>query len=178
MLKYRGKLSTRRLCEVFRVSTSGFYGRLSGRSSSREGRDLELLKHIRQAHHSSRKTYGSRRVYRVLKRDDVKVGKARVERLMRENGIRSVHKRKFRASRDSLSQGLVSENLLNQCFEVTEPNKTWVGDISVPQQSCMRDEGRSLAISLQEPVANHHMRLGSKAPVVSDVEKVSSRHQV
>jgi len=35
-----------------------------------------------------------------------------------------------------------------------------------------------LAISLQEWVANHRKRLGSKAPVVSVAEKVSSRHQV
>lgn len=42
----------------------------------------------------------------------------------------------------------------------------------------MRDEGRSLAIGLQEQVANHHERLGSKALVVSVMEKVPRRHQV
>lgn len=42
----------------------------------------------------------------------------------------------------------------------------------------MRDEGRSLAIGLQEQVANHRKRLGSKAPVVSVAEKASSRRQV
>ncbi len=61
-------------------------GWLSGRSSSRERRDSELLEQIKEAHDSTRKTYGSRRVYRVLKRSGVKVGKARVERLMRETG--------------------------------------------------------------------------------------------
>ncbi len=112
------------------MSTAGFYSWLARGSSCREMRDLELLKQIKGVHNFSRRTYGSRRMYRALKRDGVKVGKARVERLMRENGIRSVHKRKFRASRDSLSPGLVSENVLNQCFEVSEPNKTWVADIS------------------------------------------------
>ena len=38
--------------------------------------------------------------------------------------------------------------------------------------------GRPLAIGLQEQVANHRKRLGSKAPVVSVAEKVPRRHQV
>jgi len=42
----------------------------------------------------------------------------------------------------------------------------------------IRDEGRPLAIGLQEQVANHRMRLWSKAMVVSDTEKASSRCQV
>ncbi len=112
------------------MSTSCFYSWLATGSSSRERRDSELLKQITLVHNSSRRTYGSRRVYRALKGDGVKVGKVRVERLMRENGIRSVHKRKFRATKDSFSRGLVSENPLNQCFEVSEPNRTWAGDIT------------------------------------------------
>jgi len=42
-----------------------------------------------------------------------------------------------------------------------------ITNVSVPQRSCVRDEGRPLAIGLQEQVANHRKRLGSKAPVVS-----------
>jgi transposase InsO family protein len=63
-------------------------------------------------------------------------------------------------------------------FKADRPNRLWVSDFSVPQLSGVRDEGRSLAIGLQEQVANHHERLGSKAPVVSVMEKVPCRHQV
>ena len=42
--------------------------------------------------------------------------------------------------------------------------------------SGVRDEGRSLAIGLQEQVANHRKRLGSKAPVVSVAEKASGKN--
>jgi hypothetical protein len=44
--------------------------------------------------------------------------------------------------------------------------------------SGVRDEGRPLATGLQEQVANHRKRLGSKAPVVSVTEKVAERYQV
>jgi hypothetical protein len=45
-------------------------------------------------------------------------------------------------------------------------------------ESGIGDEGRPLAISLQEQVANYRKRLGTKAPVVSVTEKVSIRYQV
>jgi hypothetical protein len=54
----------------------------------------------------------------------------------------------------------------------TGPNQLWSWDISVPQESGVGDEGRPLAIGLQEQIANHRKRLGSKALVVSVAEKV------
>jgi putative transposase len=54
----------------------------------------------------------------------------------------------------------------------TRPNQLWSWDISAPQQAAVGDEGGPLAIGLQEQIANHRKRLGSKAPVVSIAEKV------
>jgi putative transposase len=54
----------------------------------------------------------------------------------------------------------------------TAPNQVWSWDISAPQQSSVGDEGGPLASGLQEQIANHRKRLGSKAPVVSIAEKV------
>jgi hypothetical protein len=62
--------------------------------------------------------------------------------------------------------------VLERDFTVALPNKAWVTDVSVPQISGVKDEGRSLAIGLQEQIANHRKRLGSKALVVSVAEKV------
>ena len=45
------------------------------------------------------------------------------------------------------------------------------GGLQCAAASGVRDEGRSLAIGLQEQVANHRERLGSKALVVSVTEK-------
>jgi hypothetical protein len=45
-------------------------------------------------------------------------------------------------------------------------------------ESNVGDEGRPLAIGLQEQVANHCKRLWSKARVVSVTEKVLMRYQV
>jgi len=54
----------------------------------------------------------------------------------------------------------------------TAPNQVWTWDISVPQKAAREMRDRPLAIGLQEQVANHRKRLGSKALVVSVAEKV------
>lgn len=46
------------------------------------------------------------------------------------------------------------------------------------KEMCTSDEGRSFGIALQWGVPNHHVRLGSKALVVSNVERLSKRQQV
>jgi len=51
-------------------------------------------------------------------------------------------------------------------------------NVRVPQISGVRDEGRPLAIGLQEQVANHRKRLESKVPVVSVTGKGIIRCQV
>ncbi len=53
----------------------------------------------------------------------------------------------------------------------TRPNELWSWDISVPQKAAREMRDRPLAIGLQEQVANHRKRLGSKALVVSVAEK-------
>lgn len=62
--------------------------------------------------------------------------------------------------------GLVKPELL-----ATRPNELWSWDISVPQKAAREMRDRPLAIGLQEQVANHRKRLGSKALVVSVAEK-------
>ena len=56
---------------------------------------------------------------------------------------------------------------------ITRANHVWATDISVPQQAAWEMRVWPLAIGLQEQVANHHKRLGSKVPVVSVMEKAS-----
>ena len=57
-------------------------------------------------------------------------GKNRVARVMRDNGIRARHKRKFRATTDSKHSNPVAENLLARQFTVEAPGQAWVSDIT------------------------------------------------
>ncbi len=73
-----------------------------------------LLEQIRGIHSASRGTYGSPRVHRQLRRNDVRTGRKRVERLMRADGLRGRIRRRFRTTTDSDHTLPVAPNTLNR----------------------------------------------------------------
>jgi putative transposase len=118
------------MCRVLEVGRSGFYTWLKRPESLRKKENRRLVVEIRAAHQKSRKTYGSPRIHAELKSQGISCGKHRVSRLMRQHGIVSKHKRKFKATTDSIHSYRVVENKLQRRFNVSEPNRYWVSDIT------------------------------------------------
>jgi transposase InsO family protein len=58
------------------------------------------------------------------------VGQRRVGRLMRDNDIKVVRTRKFKATTDSNHTLNIAPKLLEQDFSADAPNQKWAGDIS------------------------------------------------
>lgn len=56
--------------------------------------------------------------------------KERIERLMRDNGIRARHKRRTKVTTDSKHGLPVAANLLGRNFTPAAPNKVWTSDIT------------------------------------------------
>lgn len=118
------------MCQVFKVSRSGFYAWLERPKSCREIRNRELLKKILEIFKKSRETYGSPRITRQLKKQGVTCNKNRVARIMRNNHIVAKTKTKFKATTNSKHNYPVAENLLNQNFSADRPGQVWVADIT------------------------------------------------
>ena len=118
------------MCSVLKVSRSGFYAWLARGESRRAREDRRLTVLIREQHERSRRTYGAPRLHVALKRRGESCGLHRVERLMREAGIRSKVRRKFKKTTDSNHPHPVAPNLLDQNFTVGAPNQVWVSDIT------------------------------------------------
>jgi putative transposase len=118
------------LCAVLGVSRAGFYAWKHRGPSARARADEELAEEVAAAHERSRHTYGSPRVYRALKARGVRVGKKRIERLMRERGIVARRKRRFRRTTDSNHSHPIAPNTLNRDFHADVPNETWVTDVT------------------------------------------------
>ena len=118
------------MCHVLEVGRSGFYTWLKRPESPRNRENRRLLVEIKAAHQKSRKTYGSPRIHAELKSQGLSCGKHRVSRLMRQHGIVSKHKRKFKVTTDSVHSYPVAENKLQRRFDVSEPNQYWVSDIT------------------------------------------------
>jgi len=120
-----------RLCRALGVSHSGFKAWRNGgqRRTHRLG-DAQLLLLMRAIHAQLKGAYGSPRMYQELRERGHRVGKARVERLMREHGIRARHKRRWRATTDSKHALPVAANLVARDFSPKRPNQCWGADIT------------------------------------------------
>ena len=132
---HRETFKVGRMCALLKVSRSGFYAWLTRPESqrSRENRSLETK--IRVFHAASHGIYGSPKIHQDLIDDGVRCGKNRVARIMREAGIRSRRKKKFKATTNSRHNLPVAANLLDQDFTAKTPDSVWVGDITyVPTQ--------------------------------------------
>jgi transposase InsO family protein len=118
------------MCQMLKVSRSGYYAWLDRPLSARAQRRTRLLAAIQVAHTSSRRLYGSPRVHAAVLAAGEPCCVNTVARLMRRNGLRSKTKRKFKATTNSSHSLPVAENLLGRDFHRDKPNEAWVGDIT------------------------------------------------
>jgi putative transposase len=119
------------MCEVLEVSRSGFHAWRSRPPSRRARQDAELRGLIEPIHRESRRTYGSPRVHAELRLDhEVRVGRKRVERLMRQAGLSGMIRRRRGRTTISAPGIRTSPDLVERDFNPTEPNRLWCADIT------------------------------------------------
>jgi len=126
----KNEFPVQRLCKVLGVSSSGYFAWKERPASLRQRDDMVLLAHVRAAFAVSNRTYGSPRMVHELRDNGLAIGRRRVARLMRENGMKARQKRRFKRTTDSLHAFPVAPNLLDQDFTATGPNQKWGADIS------------------------------------------------
>ena len=121
-------------CRVLSVSVAGYHEHLCRRRNMARRRHLSdeaLLVHIRAVYAENRGAYGWPRTRRQLRAQGIRVGKQRVQRLMRQHGIRARGKKRFRIATTDSRHGLsIAPKLLERNFTVAGPNQVWVGDIT------------------------------------------------
>jgi putative transposase len=118
------------MCRVLGVSSSGYYAWRKRPVAPKTKADALLAVEVVGAHRRSRGTYGSPRVHAELRARGTRVGRKRVERLMREQGIQARRKRRFRRTTDSNHPNPVAPNVLARRFEPEAPNRAWVTDVT------------------------------------------------
>ena len=113
-----------------KVSRSGYYAWRKCGKSSRQKENERLIPVVRAAHKISKGTYGARRIAEEIEANGSSCGRARAGTLMKLAGVVAKQKKKFKATTDSKHNLPVAPNLLNREFEVGEPDKVYVSDIT------------------------------------------------
>jgi transposase InsO family protein len=131
----RDHYPVRQMCAVLQVSVSGFYDWLKRKPSPRSQANAALSQRIRQVHDHSRQTYGYLRVHAELCANGERVGKHRVARLMRQMGLQTKGRCRFRVTTQRDEAHRRAPNLLAGDFKATCPNEKWLCDITyIPTQ--------------------------------------------
>lgn len=118
------------LCRVLQVARSGYYAWCQRGESRRRQQNQWALVHIRACHRASKGRYGSPRIYRSLRAQGILIGRHRVARLMRQYGVQSHCRRRYRRATPSSAPTHFAANTLNRDFQANRPNQKWVGDIT------------------------------------------------
>jgi putative transposase len=119
------------LCKLLGVSRQGFYAWRRRGPSLRSLGDAELKRLIVAIHNGSLQTYGAPRVHAELADEhQLRVGRKRVARLMRELGIAGVSRRAKKRARTTIpAEQAAAPDLVGRQFRPAGRDRLWVADI-------------------------------------------------
>ena len=120
----------KRTSDLLEISRSSYYSYKNKKISKRSLEEQRLKEEIREIWVLNEKKYGSPKIQGELRKKGMKVSERRIQKLMKEMGIKSVvtQKYKYKASVPSEQEGL--ENKLNRDFKSTKSYEKIVGDIT------------------------------------------------
>ena len=125
-MKTQTRLSVVRMCEVAGFSRAGYYRFLDPEKPAPA--DMDLRDEIQKIA-LEWPSYGSRRIKRELKKRGWDVNRKRVQRLMREDNLLCVRKRKFVVTTDAAHGLKVYPNLAGSMI-LTGVDQLWIADIT------------------------------------------------
>ena len=141
---------------VLGIPESTYYDWRARRASPsrRELDDAALLEQILKVRSVNEfaATYGSPRVWLELRRQGVRVGRKRIERLMREHGLQGAHLRrgwKHGSTRQNPNH-TAAPDLVDRDFRAEAPNRLWVADLT----RLVTGEGALWLASVRDAFAN------------------------
>jgi transposase InsO family protein len=119
------------ICKTLGVSASAYYQRATGQRSARVVEDERLLEVIKRTHTANYEAYGSRRMWKALRRQGESAPRCQVERLMAANAIVGA-KRRGRPWRTTVqgAEAVTSPDLLDRDFSAARPDEKWCADFT------------------------------------------------
>lgn len=116
------------MCEILKVSRSGYYSYLNRPDSNRAKKNKNILEILVETHNKDSMA-GLDSLWHYVK-EKIPCCRSTVYRIMKENGIKSKRRPKWKQTTNSKHDLPIAPNLLNQKFNIYLPNTVWVGDIT------------------------------------------------
>jgi len=126
----RGTQPVHQACAALCVSKSGYYAWRNRPDSRRACEDKRLLVEIRASFEASKRTYGSPRITKDLQEVGYRLSAKRVARIMRQNGLTALSRKRFRYTTNSDHDLPIFQNVLQRQFSASEPDIAWAGDVT------------------------------------------------
>jgi len=128
--EHRERFGVEPICDTLQVAPSTYYAALSRPASARQLRDRELKVVIARVHQENFDVYGTEKVWKQLRREDIEVGRDRVGRLMAELELEGAVRGK--TWRTTIPSALAARpaDLVDRDFSATAPNRLWVADLT------------------------------------------------
>ena len=130
MQKHANDFSIEKMAQVLDISRGGYYEFASRKPSKRKARIKYLLEAIKKVYVESRKTYGSPRVHKALKKQGIDCSRKLVAKIMRVEKIQPKMRKNWKNHSTNKSYVAVASNLLNQQFHAEQPRMKLVSDIT------------------------------------------------
>lgn len=119
------------LCDVMQVGRSAYYAWAKRPGATGKHKERQRLEQrAAQIFEDSRRTYGSRRLSRELKKAGFAAGRHKTRSVMAKLNLQPRYPKRFKVTTDSSHGEPVSPNVLDRQFDVAAPNQVWTTDIT------------------------------------------------
>jgi putative transposase len=133
---HRETFGVESICRVVPIAPSTYFRRKAAqrdptRRSARAQRDEVLRAIIRRIWNENHQVYGPRKVWRQMGRENLRLARCRVRRLMREMGLTgAVRGRAWTTTTHPHPDTDRPRDLVERNFTATRPNQLWVSDFT------------------------------------------------
>jgi transposase InsO family protein len=123
--------NTSEICDVLDIHRSGYYQWNSQETSASDVADQALIPKVNAIFNAHKRRYGSRRIVATLADEHEHVGRKRVAKIMKIQGLKAIQPKSFKPKGTQSRHRLgYSPNLLLDADAVSQCNRLWVGDIT------------------------------------------------
>ena len=128
--QHRERFGVEPICDVLQVAPSTYYAAVSRPPSPRQIEDEKLTMELRRVYDENQGVYGAEKLWTQMNREGIMVGRDRVARLMRAEGLAGEVRGKVWRTTLPSENGPRPADLVDRKFEAEAPNRLWVADLT------------------------------------------------